>query len=179
MSVATSTAIAIGVSAASVASAKIASNASKDAAKIQSAGAEQGRQATQTALQPYQDIGKQSLGRLGLNGGPNVLYQPRGQSFQPGQGQAAYAIPQPQPGQQGSPMQGLGQGVRVDPQQSLGSLGTSGNAMSPDQGAPPQPTTAAPQAGELWTIQSPDGETKQFPPAIAQQYIAKGARRLS
>lgn len=99
MCVATSTAIAIGVGAAgaasSIASAKIQSNAAKNAAKTQTDAATQARNVQQQQYQqarqdfnPYQQAGIGSLGRLNASAGA-----PR-QAFNPGAPSGGFQMPQ-------------------------------------------------------------------------------------
>jgi hypothetical protein len=53
------------------------------------------------------------------------------------------------------------------PQTPMASLGQPQQGMAP-QGA----------QGGLWTIQAPDGTTKQLPAQMAQQFVARGAKRV-
>jgi hypothetical protein len=146
----------IGVAGA-VSAAKIQSNASKNASK--SAGeagdkalAFQKEQYAQSRkdFDPYAQQGAAAMGRLST-----AATAPRS-TFTPGR-----------PQQLGQP-QGVPPPVSAPPP-----------SASPEFVAGlPMPTPAATPA--LWTIQSPDGTSqKQLPPDVAQQFIAKGARRVA
>lgn len=161
MSVATGTAIAIGVGAAgaasSLASAKIAANASKSAAKTQAAAGQQALNAQQQGYQqqrqdfsPYLQAGTTALGRLGQTAG-------------------TYTGGMPQP--QGPPPQ-----MPQRPQQAMGSLGSLGAPQGPPPGAPP-PQMGGAQGG-LVRVQAPTGEVAMLPMAVAQQAVQKGAKIL-
>lgn len=157
------TATIVGISAAAASAgtgiyaAKKGASAARDAAATQSAAAdkalalqkEQYGQARQD-FSPYQQQGAAALGRLGT-----MATAPR-QTFNPGQPQM---LGMPPPQAQGAP----------------GGLGTPWMAQS---GGPPPMTPQGPGGG-LWTVQGPDGSTKQLPPNIAQQFISRGARRIA
>lgn len=166
MCVAVGTAVAIAATAASTAgtvyAAKKGSDAAKDAAKTQSDAAEKALKLQQQQYQqqrqdfnPYGQAGATALGRLG-----GMASAPR-QQFSPGpQG------PLPQPSQ--------GPGMPQMPTMQPG-MGQQQGPMAQTSQQPPQ----AAQGGEQWTIEAPDGSgQRSFPPAIAQQYIAHGARRV-
>lgn len=161
MSVATSTAIAIGMGAAaagsSVAAAKIQSNAAKNAAKSQQAGTDKALQVQQETSAPYRQLGQMGVDRLTALGAP----QPYTQQFRPGGGQPqgnGFQAFQPSGGPQGAPP-------------TLGSIGMP----QPPQGTPP-----GQQGGGMVRLQAPDGSISPRPfsmeeaQAVMAQARAKG-----
>jgi hypothetical protein len=171
MSVATSTAIGIGLAAsagASLASAKIQSNAAKNAAKTQQQGTDRALAVQQQANQPYMDLGKQAAARLASG---QAMGQPYRQQFGgPGGSNGFQAFDQGRP-MQGPPgtLAGLGQppGPQGPPPQ-----------MGPPQGQPGPQMAMQGGGGGMVRLQAPDGSVSMVPEAMAQQFIAKGARRV-
>jgi len=159
----------IGV-AGTVSAAKMSSNASKNASKAQAAAGDQAiafqrEQYAQSRedFKPYAAAGGAALGRMGAQGGTPV------QGFRQGP-PAQLGMPQlgsPTPAGQSGPAP-AGQMMPTMQPQPMG----PGRQLSA-QGAP----QAA--GGALWTIQAPDGATKQLPPEQAQQFIQHGARRVA
>lgn len=162
MSVATSTAIGIGLAASagtSLASAKIQSNAAKNAAKTQQSATNQALAVQQQANQPYMDLGKQAASRLASGA---AMGQPYTQQFGGPGGSNGY-----QPFERGRPQQPL-----------MGTLGGLGQPQGPPMGiGAPQGQQGPPQGGMV-RLQAPDGSVSMVPDAMAQQFIAKGARRI-
>lgn len=175
------TAIIIGAAATAggtIASAKISSNAAKKAAQTQSDAGdkalafqrEQYEQARQE-FNPYQQAGYGALGRLGTAAAaPPVNFQP-GQSRQLG-------LPQ------GVPPAPMGARVAAGGAAPGGGVVAAGLQGTPVAGPGPAATAPpnAPQNGAsaaLWTLQAPDGTTKQLPPEVAQQFVARGATRVA
>lgn len=173
MSVATSTAIAIGVSAAgaasSIASAKMQSGAAKKAATIQGASQDKAQafnqqafQQQQQALNPYIQGGQDAFTRLmsqhyGTGGlSPGM----QGTAVQPGQ---RFMPPAPQgPPPQGSPFAQAMGGAPMGPQ--------GPQALAAPPGGQP--------GGQMVNLAGPDGSVKAFPasevPRIMQQAQAAG-----
>lgn len=165
MSFATSTAIALGVGAASagasVYGAKKSADASKGAAKTQSAAADKAMAAQQAGYQqqradfdPYRQAGVAALGRLGATagtytGGMPQQGPPQGQPMQ--MGQLGMRPP-------GGPMPG--QGV-PQMQAQMGMGGPQGGGMA--------------QGGMVRVI-APTGEVAMLPAAQAQLAVQRGAR---
>lgn len=159
---AVATAILAGAAiAGSITSAKIQSNAAKDAAKTQAAAGDKSlafqrdqMAAQQKAFQPYQQAGQgaaTNLSNLMAPGGS--LSTGFDQPFvPPGATKPTYS-PTPQ---------------------NLGSM------MQPQPGGMPQQPQSQPQAGgEMWSIKAPDGSVRQFPPPIAQHYMQQGLQRVA
>lgn len=154
MSVATSTAIGLGLAASagtSLAAAKIQSNSAKNAAKTQQSATDKALGVQQQANQPYMDLGKQAAARLASG---QAMGQPYTQQFGGPGGSTGY-----QPFAQGRPMQAPGG--------TLGGLGQPQGAQGP-----PAPT------GGMVRLQAPDGSVSTVPEAMAAQFEAKGARRI-
>lgn len=170
--------------AASLGGAKLASNASKNAAQAQVTAADKAQQFNQqvyddskTRLNPYVQAGTNSLAALQARYGAsdpaalasranaftNAARYGGPSSFGPGPTQAQYnAGPMQQPGGGGMPERGP--------------------ELPPAGGAPPM-SLAAMQAGggqapQLVRVQAPTGEIQMMPMAMAQQAQAKGARIL-
>lgn len=193
MSVATSTAIAIGVGAAgaagSLGAAKMQSNAAKNAAKLQITSQEKAQGVNQQvyndqrqALNPYVQAGNDSLSRLmaqhwgsgGLSPGMSGTTMQPGQRVTPG---SSYAPPPP-----GSMAPGMGS--NIPPNIAAPRFGAQ-MAQGPPQGSPqggPNPLAAAmggaPQGGPMVKLQGPDGSMRDVPAQLADQFIARGARRV-
>ena len=168
---------------ASVYAAKKGASAAKDAAATQSAAADKSLAfqkeqfgAHQQAYAPYQQVGQQSLRGLSQGMAPGGQFnQPFTQPFiAPGQTQPMYSPQQPQTlGGMAPPT-----GPRpIQPPPYAGRPGLPDQQQPPGQQAPGGPPAAS--TGALWTIQAPSGEQKQLPPAQAQFYISKGARRIA
>jgi hypothetical protein len=148
-------------------SAKLQSNAADRASRTQAEAADKALafqkeqyQQSRADFNPYLQAGADALGRMGTAATAPVT------SFRPGQPQQL----------------GMAQGIPPQPM-ARGPVSAGAAAF---QGQPPQlgmapqgPQPQGAQGGALWTIQSPDGETKQLPQAIAQQFIARGARRVA
>lgn len=150
MCVAVATVAAIGAGT-SIASAKIQSNAAKNAAKTQTEAAnkslafqQQQFANQQAAFQPYQQAGARANAQLS-----NLASRPTPQ-FVPGGQQQAFGAPQGQLGMpQGMPPQPVSRPM--------------GGAMPPPQ-------------GRMVMVQAPTGETQQMPEAEAQRAVQAGAR---
>ncbi len=152
-----------------IASAKIQSNAAKKAAATQAASATEARNVQQTQYQqarqdfnPYQQAGAAALGRLGQQASaPRITFDPNAPKSSQGMPVqtplGAYA-------QSHAPQAGMGAGAP--------------NMAAMGQGGGPGPSALQGQAGPLWTVQGPDGSTKQLPADVAQQFIARGAKRV-
>lgn len=142
----------------SIAGAKIAANASRDAARQQQDATNRAQafnqqiyQDQQKLMNPYTQAGQYALSNLmarQYGGSPN--------QFAPTPG---YGAPMGQAPAQGySPM-----------------LGNMGGAPPPQV---PQGPPQVPQ-GDLVTLQGPDGSTKQVPRAMAPLYLQRGARMVN
>jgi hypothetical protein len=155
MCVATTIIVASVAAAGSITAAKMSSNASKAASK--SAG-EAGDKALAFQKEQYEQSRKDfdpyaQQGAAAMGRLSTAATAPRS-TFTPGR-----------PPQLGQP-QGVAPPVSASP------------PPRPPVPGLPMPTPAATLA--LWTIQSPDGTSqKQLPPDVAQQFIAKGARRVA
>jgi hypothetical protein len=162
MSVATSTAIAIGMGAASaassVAAAKIQSNAAKKAQAAQQTATDQALKVQQDTSAPYRQLGQQGINQLQALGAP----QPYTQQFRaPGGGPQSNGYQAFNPGQQTGPPPTLG---------GIGQMGQPGG--QPPQGGPPPPQGMGGQAPpQMVTLQAPDGSTRQFPAMDAQRVM--------
>jgi hypothetical protein len=167
MSVATSTAIALGVGAAtSIASAKIQSNAAKNAAKTQQQGTDRALMVQQQANQPYMDLGKQAAARLASG---QAMGQPYRQQFGgPGGSNGFQAF------DQGRPMQG--------PPGTLGGLGQPPGPqgpppqMGPPQGQPGPMMAMQGGGGGMVMMEGPDGTRKAVPQSAVQLALSRGAK---
>jgi hypothetical protein len=160
-----------GISAVSaLASAKVQSNAAKNAQKAQQAGTDKALAVQQQANQPYMDLGKSSAQRLGQM---TANAQPYTQQFTGAGGSTGAQAFTPAQQGMGSP-QGPSQG-------SLGSLGqpqgAPGMGGPPQGGMPPQgqqgPPMGAPSQGQMVQLQAPDGSVRPFPAAQADSIIQK------
>ena len=159
-----------------VASAKMQSNAAKNAAKDQQKATNQALAVQQQANQPYMDLGRQAAQRLGQM---SQNAQPYTQQFGgPGGSNGFQAFGGPQMGQppQGPPpgsLAGLGQ-----PPQGPG-MGGPPQGMRPPQGQPPM--QGPPQGGGgMVRVQAPTGEIAMFPagsPGL-QKALQAGAREM-
>lgn len=163
MSGVTGTMIGIGV-ASSLASAKMQSNAAKNAAKTQAAAGDKALAAQQSGyqqqrqdFQPYQQAGNAALARLGQTAGTYTG------------GSTAAPFPMPQQPPQG----GLGSLGQPPP----GALPPLGGSPAPGPGMPPQMPSGGAQGG-LVRVQAPTGEMAMLPPQQAQAAVAKGAKIL-
>ena len=141
-----------------VASAKISSNAAKNARDQQQAATNQALGVQQQMAQPFVQAGQAALGRI-------QPFQPYSQQFTGAGGSNGVQPPQQPPMQQ---PQGAPQGP------APGSLGAmQGGQMQRPMGNP----TAAPAMG-LVTVQDSSGATRQVSPQQAQQYQAQGFKVL-
>jgi hypothetical protein len=98
------------------------------------------------------------------------IYGQQQQNFAPYLAQGQNAVQQlGQRAAQPSPtfQPGRPQSFQAPPSMPMASLGQPNAPMAP-QG----------QSEPLWTIQAPDGTTKQLPAAMAQQFVSRGARRM-
>lgn len=182
MAIATGTALAIGGLAsagAGIAGAKMQSSAAKKAAETQQRAADQAMAVQrdvyrdQMAMnQPYVQVGQQAIGTLG-----RLLGAPEGARF------AAPAL-QPQPiaipgsgARMSSPGSRLG---AVMPQMGQGPAPMSGNPMPQGQNTAPQMSQQGPVFGGngMIRLQAPDGSMGEVPAHLADQFIARGARRV-
>lgn len=160
---------------ASIYGAKKAAGAAHEAAATQSTAADKSLAfqkeqfgAHQQAYAPYQQVGQQSLRGLsqGMAPGGQFSQQFTQPFIAPGQSKPMYSPVQPQT------LGGMAQPMGRPPMQTQP---LPRGPVMPDQ--QPMPDQQA-QGGALWTIQAPDGETKQVPAAQAQHYISQGARRV-
>lgn len=151
-------------------------------------------QQARSEFNPYQQAGYGALGRLNLEAG---IGRPE---FRPGQPQPAA------PEAFGSAARQLGAPIGLPPTGPPPTLGgeipaaapparevgpgparlfqpngpsrplsvPGGPPAGPGPIGPPGPSQAA-----LWTLQAPDGTTAQYPADVAQQFVAKGARRVA
>lgn len=168
--------------------AKKASDASKDAAKLQVAATEKAQQANERAysdqkqlMSPYTQAGTMSLADLQqrLYGGQpasdrmNGFVQAAQRGVSPGMGGAGQPGAQPQgmtladmqQRQQGAPMQPGGGGL-------LGAAQRAGMGGTAAGGAQAQGEPMVLMAG-------PDGSQKQIPQSRVQDAMARGARRVA
>jgi hypothetical protein len=170
---------------AQVVGARNASNAAKDAARIQGQSADRAQAFNervygdqQQLMSPYVKAGSDSLARLmaqhwgtqppaGMSpsGGSSAMLSNAARGFIPQQGPFSGA-PQAQPGG-GNP-------------NSLAAMQGGGGQQMPPQGAPmPQGGQMPPQGGgQMVKLQGPDGSTRDVPAQLADQFIARGARRI-
>lgn len=168
-----------GASAAtSIAGAKMASNASKNAANTQSTAADRALAAQQAGYQqqrqdfaPYQQAGTGAVGRLNNLAGQYTGGMPN----QPPPNAPLPASPPPGLGQLGMP----GPGMR--PQANIV---WSGRQQPPQMGGPGMPPPGAmsqgPQGGgSAVRVQAPTGEIAMLTPQQAQMAVQKGARVLA
>lgn len=180
MSVATSTAIAIGLGAAGAASsvygAKKASDASKDAARIQVGSADKAQQFNERVygdqkqlMAPYIQGGQESFARLMQQHWGTPL--PAGAAPSAGNStvlaqQAGMALPRPP---QGSQMPQGGQPMTLGAMQSQAGGGPSQGQSMP--GAPPQEP--------MVLMESPDGERRPVPQSKVALAEQRGAKRVA
>lgn len=175
--------ITAGVSAGtSIAGAKMASNASKNAAKTQSSAADkalaaqqQGYAQQRSDFSPYQQAGAAAVGRLGQTAGTYTGGPPQPQGPQMGGqlGQMPQNWHPPQspplgPPQQGQPQPGMGPGPQ----------GHNVGVNLGQQGAVPQAPGGGPMPGSLVRVQAPSGEVAMLPREAADRAVQKGARVL-
>lgn len=136
---------------ASLIGAKMSSNAAKDAAKIQNQGATQAMGVMRDVYAPYVNAGHGVMGTLGklTTPGPNERYLGDVPQF-PVRSATAAPMAVPRAG-----------GVRS---------GTMGDLM-------PRRQPMAMGGGTI-RLRAPNGEEGEFPPHLAEQYIARGAMRV-
>lgn len=145
----------------SLAGAKMASNASKDAAKQQQASVNQAQQfnqeawrTQQAALNPYVQAGHQQLGSLMSQFGGRPLQNPYAPSGVTNAGMPDYT------GRQGMPPGG--------PMPPTMPVGTS-----------PRHDDFYPKGGgQMVTMRAPTGETTQVPAHLAAEFEKRGAERV-
>jgi len=164
------TALAIGLSLAAantatqVIGARKASNASKDAAKIQTQSADRAMRTIDDTWSPYVNAGRQAMGTLG-----RLTTAPAG---------ARYAAP-PQPGM-GQPPPRMPSGPAARPRPA--GMPQTGFAAPRTLGGLARPP-AQPQfqqgGGRTVSLQAPNGEIEQVPAHLAEQFIARGARPVN
>lgn len=165
--------------------ARNASNAAKDAARIQGQSADRAQAFNervygdqQQLMSPYVKAGSDSLARLmaqhwgtqppaGMSpsGGSSAMLSNAARGFIPQQGPFSGA-PQAQPGG-GNP-------------NSLAAMQGGGGQQMPPQGAPmPQGGPMPPQGGgQMARIQKPDGGVVMVPDAMVEQALANGGKRV-
>lgn len=153
---------------ATVASAKIKSNAAKKAAEAQQKGTDQALQVQQKANAPYMQLGQEGVNRL-MAMGPA---QPFTQQFQPRGPQIPGQPLGPAPSTGFQPFQPSGGPQGAPP--TLGSIGMG----QPPQGLP----QGQPGAGmeQMATVQAPTGEVARIAVGpMLEKALAGGAKRLA
>jgi hypothetical protein len=141
-------------------SAKVQSNAAKNAAKEQQKGTDRALQVQQQAHQPYMDLGKAAAARLAA-----MPQEPYTQQFRPSQ-----------PGMPGVPGQPASSGFQAFNPGGGGSL--AGLGQPPQAGSMPG-ASGAQVGGGMVTLQAPTGETVRMPDGpMVQQALQRGARRV-
>lgn len=138
---------------AALGAAKLQSNAAKNAAKEQQKGTDRALQVQREVNQPYLNLGQQ--GASALSSG-QAMAQPYAQQFRPGSGNTGFQPFQPPQG----------------PPPTLGSIGMPQQPPMPPQGGQP------PAMGNMVKLQGPDGSVRDVPAQLAEQFIARGARRV-
>jgi hypothetical protein len=153
---------------ASLASAKMGSNAAKDAARIQSQSADKAAGMMNQAYAPYLQAGASSMGMLGRLTGAPAAARYASEPLPPAAGMPMQPRPQRPPMPQGPISTGMG------PQ---GPVMMGGRPPMP--GGPPmwQPGGMN-QMGQMVRLVSPDGEERDVPAYLADSYISRGARRV-
>jgi hypothetical protein len=149
----------------SLAGAKMASSASKNAARMQSAAADKALAVNERV---YRD--QQALFNPYVQGGTQALAQMQ---------QMAGGMPQ-RPGPQ-QPMS-LGSAMGARPMPGMAGAMSLGSAMAPQRAKALQAPTmdGGPQAGGMVLVASPDGsETMEVPRDVAQQLVARGGQIVS
>jgi hypothetical protein len=148
--------------------AKMSSGAAKDAAKMQSDAAQEALDFTkaqkakqEAAYAPFGALGQQAVGVL-----PGIARQaPTMGAPAPYTTQPAATRPMPSGMPQGAPLSAMGSPGAMAPQ--MGGVAAPGAA----QGVPAQPDA-------MVLLQAPDGSQKRVPAAQADQFIARGAKRI-
>lgn len=160
---------------AGVAGAKMASNSANKAAKTQTAAADRSAALMQQAYQqqqqlqaPYLQAGRNAIGNLSSLMNPGQPYTPQMQA----QNQQAMQL-----GPQFTGQQPPGSAVpRQGPPTRMGAPPMLGGGPPPMAGGGPMASAMAPQ-GDMVLMSSPDGrQTQRVPRAMAQQFLAQGAR---
>lgn len=186
MSVATSTAVAIGLGAAGAATSVYGANKAANAAQTASAQqqasvnraqdfAQQAWQQQQQALAPYRQAGNTALQNLMQTYGNQTPqdFARRSQGFVNAARMNPYGMPfPPQGGTMANP--GGGMPPQQPPQQLPGGGMPPGPMQQPQAGgAPPMAMGGMPQGG-LVTVQDDTGATQQVPASMAAQYQQRG-----
>jgi len=179
------TGLAIGIAAAASAgsqiyAAKTASKAAKDAAKIQTQGADRAMGAVDSALGPWVRKGRETASTLGrLTAAPpgSRFAAPDPTMAPPAQGPSTGARPMPQ----GGTIRGLAQ-PRGGPMNTWSPGGNSPPQRQPPQLPPGMPgVPSLPPSGggaEMIMLRAPDGSTQPVPAYLADRYIQAGAERI-
>jgi len=186
--------IAAGIAAgAALGGAKMQSSAAKKAAKDQQDATDKALGVQQQQNAPYLQLGQQAAGRLASG---QAMGKPYTQQFGGPGGSNGFQAFQPQaqgPPPQGPPpgtLSGLGQAPQGQMPMGGSQPGGSYNATGVDIGTQAPPTldaysaalqaTRPPQGGQggMVKLQAPDGSVSQVPMAMAEQFMARGAKRI-